>query len=419
MYNKEVLDNGLRIITENIPQMPSVSVGIWVKVGSVDEDADVNGISHFLEHLMFKGTQKRTAKEIAEAIDDVGGYLNAFTSREYTCFYAKVLENHIDRAVDVLTDMVSNPLFREEDVEKERNVVLEEIKMYEDTPDEVVHDLIAQTYWANHPLGRGVLGTEANIQKMSKQQIIEYHQRYYHPGNMVVVAAGKVNHYSFVEKIKEVMGGRAQKQRTSKYTPANPGHQVVIRNKATEQVHFCLGMEGVSRFSDKYFTLQVMNSILGNSSSSRLFQGVREERGLAYSIYSYPSSYQNAGMFTVYAGTSYENFSSVIEIVAQELLNLKMEQVTTQELNRAKEQLKGSLLMALESTSARMSRIGKSELFYNRLIPIEEVVKEIDSVTKEGIIELAHRIFRKDKMALAVIGSVEDREFVRKLDMLI
>ncbi|MFZ5943649.1 MAG: M16 family metallopeptidase [Bacillota bacterium] len=407
-YNKSILSNGIRVVTEEIPYVKSVAVGIWVGAGSRFEKEEYSGISHFLEHLFFKGTEKRTAKDIAESLDSVGGQLNAFTTKEYTCYYAKVLDEHFPLALDVLADMFFNSKFLEKDILKEREVIIEEIKMYQDTPDELIHDVFSQTIWAGHPLGRPVLGTEETINKFTRNDFLRFIGTHYVPDNIVIAAAGKIEHGSLVENLEKLFG-RAKKGPVEK-VPYPPHNHSEIQNVYRDigQVQICLGSPGLPQDDPQIYPLYILNSVLGGGLSSRLVQEVREERGLAYSVYSYHSSFSDAGLFTFYAGTRPDNYEQVIKIIFKEAFKIAKEGISLGELKKAKEQLKGSLYLGLESVGSRMTRIGRSELSLDRLVTPEEVVEKIDLVTNEQVKDLAQYLFNPDKFTITTIGPVKE-----------
>ncbi len=404
MYQKETLPNGVRIVTEEIPYVRSASIGIWVGAGSRDEDERNNGVAHFIEHMLFKGTARRSAKEIAETLDAVGGQLNAFTSKEYTCFYAKVLDEHLDIGIDLLSDMFFNSLFREEDIEKEKNVVIEEIKMYEDSPDEQVHDLFAGTLWNGHALGWPVIGSERIIRKLNRRSILEFKDRFYLPDSLVVAAAGNIKHREVVDKLAPLFGKTEQKPQARNFTTPQTQRRHHFKKKDTEQVHLCIGTPGLPLDDEKIFVLHVMNSVLGGGISSRLFQEIREDRGLAYSIYTYHSSFRDTGLFSVYAGLSRSNFAEVVSLICQEMKALRLNGVTGEELLRAKEQLKGNMFLGQENVSNRMTRLGKSELCLNRVVTVEEAAEKIDQVTLADVQELAGVLFQSENIVLSSIG---------------
>ncbi|HBV95685.1 MAG: zinc protease [Peptococcaceae bacterium BICA1-7] len=399
-----MLDNGVNLLTEDIPHVRSVAVGIWVNVGSRDESGPVAGISHFIEHLMFKGTENRTAKEIAEALDAVGGQLNAFTTKEYTCYYAKVLDEHFELALDILSDMLFNSKLDSGDIDKERNVILEEIKMYEDTPDELVHDVFAGTIWDVHPLGRPIIGYADVIRDLSRETIKDYMDSYYVPGNTVVTVAGNINHNAVAEKISSIFGKRKGASRKRIMELPKPKREITCRSKETEQVHLCVGAPGLPLDHEQIYVFQLVNTILGGGLSSRLFQEIREQRGLVYSVYSYHSSYHDAGLFCIYAGLSKENLNPALELIFKEIKDIQLNGVTDQELRRAKDQLKGNLLLSLENVNTRMSRLGKSQLYLGKVVPPDEIVQRIERVTGDDIRKLAMEKLDPGKFALASVG---------------
>jgi len=404
MLYKDVLDNGIRIITEEVPYVHSVCLGIWVGTGSRHERKKVQGVSHFLEHMLFKGTEKRTAKQIAQALETVGGQLNAFTTKEYTCYYARVLSEHFDLAADVLSDMFLNSLFQEAEMENERNVILEEIKMYEDTPDELVHDVFARRLWLNNSLGQSIIGTEETVSSLTREELTAYYNATYVPENVVVVVVGNITREKVLTVIEGLFshfcGKKAQKQ------PERPTAFSGIKcvKKDIEQVHLCFGVPGIANTHEKIYSLHVLNSALGGGVSSRLFQKVREERGLTYSIYSFHSGYSDTGIFGVYAGTSLENVPSVVEIVFGEMLDICLNGITTEEMERNKQQIKGSILLGLENVSNRMHRLGKSEISFGRIITPEEVVDSVMKVTIQSVKETAQELFKSERLVFAAVG---------------
>ncbi|MCL5058354.1 MAG: insulinase family protein [Actinobacteria bacterium] len=408
MINKILLDNGVNLLTEDIPHVRSVAVGIWVNVGSRDENEPVAGISHFIEHLMFKGTENRTAKEIAEALDAVGGQLNAFTTKEYTCYYAKVLDEHFELALDILTDMLFNSKFDSADIDRERNVIIEEIKMYEDTPDELVHDVFAGTIWDVHPLGRPIIGYAEVIRDLSRETITDYVGSHYVPGNIVVTVAGNINHAAVAEKISSIFEKRKGSARPRIIELPQPKREITCRSKEIEQVHLCVGAPGLPLDHEQIYVFQLVNTILGGGLSSRLFQEIREQRGLVYSVYSYHSSYHDAGLFCIYAGLSKENLNPALELIFKEIKDIQQNGVTGQELRRAKDQLKGNLLLSLENVNTRMSRLGKSQLYLGKVVPPEEIVLRIEKVTGDEIRKLAMEKLDPNNFALASVGPWDD-----------
>ncbi|OPY59092.1 MAG: Protease 3 precursor [Pelotomaculum sp. PtaU1.Bin035] len=408
MYHEFVLDNNIHILTEQVPNVRSVAIGFWVKVGSRHENPEINGISHFIEHLMFKGTKKRSARQIAETLDAVGGQLNAFTTKEYTCYYARVLDEHFDLAVDLLCDMLFGSKFDADDIDCERNVIIEEIKMYEDAPDELVHDIFAGSMWQGHALGRSIIGTAEVIAQLSRDKIMQFYNAHYNPGNIIVAVAGNVSNEEVICKLRPVLESRTGDAPARVMTIPVPKRDVVCRGKETEQVHLCVGTPGLSLDHENTYTFQVINTILGGGLSSRLFQEIREQRGLVYSVYSYHSSYYDTGLFCVYAGLSKQNVEEVLELIFKQIKDIRINSVTGEELQRAKDQLKGNLLLSLESISTRMSRLGKSQLYLGKIIPPEEIVEKLNRVTAADVRELAMEMLKPDNFSLATIGPWED-----------
>ncbi|MCL2766411.1 MAG: insulinase family protein [Peptococcaceae bacterium] len=415
MFHKTVLDNNTHILVENVPHVRSVAVGFWVDVGSRYEVDENNGVSHFIEHLLFKGTEKRTAKQIAEALDAVGGQLNAFTTKEYTCYYARVLDEHFELAVDLLSDMLFNSKFAQEEIDRERNVIIEEIKMYEDAPDELVHDIFAGSMWQGNALGRPIIGTAEVIESITRDQILEFYHDHYKPGNLVLTVAGNIDQTLATDRLRQIVDSKSgQVPERSIIIPA-PVRNVVCRNKDTEQVHLCVGTQGVSLEDKNYYNFQVLNTVLGGGISSRLFQEIREQRGLVYSVYSYHSSYRDTGLFCVYAGLSKQNVDEVLELVFKQIEDIRVNSVTADELQRAKDQIKGNLLLSLESVSSRMSRLGKSQLYLGRVISPDEVVEKLNKVSLADIQELAKSMLSPDKFSMATIGPWNDSDLLGKV----
>lgn len=404
MYQRATLPNGLKIICESIPHVHSVSIGVWVGTGSRYETPDNNGISHFIEHMLFKGTSRRTTKQIAEEIDAVGGQLNAFTTKEYTCYYVKVLGERFHLGIDLLADMFTNSLFAPDEIEKEKQVVLEEIKCYEDSPDELVHDLFAAAVMKGHPLGSPILGTPESIARINRQVIIDYLVQHYTSDNIVFAVAGNVQIDQIIAAVEKSFSKLNGKFITK--LPQLPAFKpdIVLKSKDTEQVNLCVGTRGVHRGHSDRYAVFVLDSILGGSVSSRLFQELREERGLVYVTGSNHSAYRDTGIFTVYAGTSLKNYHEVVGLIKQEINRFYKEPISDKELNRAKEQLKGNLLLSLESTSNRMSRIAKIELYQEQLLTPEESVAKLEAVTKEDVLRVAAEIFGSKELTITAIG---------------
>ena len=412
MYRKTVLDNGIKIITEKLPYFQSITFGIWVMTGSRHENKEENGISHFIEHMLFKGTEKRGASDIAREIDSVGGILNAFTSKEYTCLYVKVLDRHLDLAIDLLLDIFLNSNFKPEEAERERGVILQEIRMVEDTPDENIQDMFSQSFFKDHPLSYPILGSLHSVRRISRKKLLSCFTGSYHqPSHIIVSAAGKIEHEKLVDKVASVLASFPHEELTPPENSFHPSAVFFIRPKKLEQVHICLGTKGLSQVHPSRFTSYLLNTILGGGMSSRLFQEIREKRGLAYTVYSYQSSYRDTGLFNIYMGVGEDTAEQAISLVIQELKRLKEEPVTDAELLAAKEQLKGNLLLASENTDNRMTRLAKSEIYFNKFVTIEDVLKNIDKTTSEAVGNLAREIFNSEYLSLAVLGPVNKKKF--------
>lgn len=392
MLQKHVCPNGLRIVLEDIPSVRSVTIGIWIRTGSRDEQQENNGISHFLEHMFFKGTKTRTAKDIAEAFDSIGGQVNAFTSKEYTCYYAKVLDTHKDYALEVLGDMFFNSSFDEEEMEREKKVVLEEIKMSEDTPDDIIHDLLSQASYGDHSLAYPILGTENTLASFKPKDLREYMKKNYGPDNIVISVAGNVDE-TFFKKVESLFGNYETHQAADGYEQPIFVPKHIERQKESEQAHLCLGYNGLSIEDNDLYSLVIMNNVLGGSMSSRLFQEVREQRGLAYSVFSYHSSFMDNGLLTIYAGTSKEHLPLLRRTVTNTITDLLENGLTDKELTNSKEQLKGSLMLSLESTNSKMSRNGKNELLLNKHRSLDEMIEEIDAVDHNSINNIIKHVF--------------------------
>jgi predicted Zn-dependent peptidase len=411
MINKYTCQNGVRIVLEQISTVRSVAIGIWIGTGSRNENPQINGISHFLEHMFFKGTTTRSAKEIAESFDSIGGQVNAFTSKEYTCYYAKVLDTHSQFALDVLADMFFNSTFEEEELKKEKNVVLEEIKMYDDTPDDIVHDLLSRAVYGDHPLGYPILGTEETLNTFTGESLKEYIHERYTPENVVISIAGNVPD-SFIHEVEKYFGSYQGGNKEFREHPPVFHSNRISRKKETEQAHLCIGFEGLKVGHEDIYSLITLNNILGGSMSSRLFQEVREQRGLAYSVFSYHSAYQDSGIVTIYGGTGAKQLDLLYETIQETLDKLKQDGITEKELTNSKEQLKGSLMLSLESTNSRMSRNGKNELLLKRHRSLDEIIEQIDAVTKQSVDQMAHTVFT-DQFSVSLISP--NGEFPKKL----
>jgi predicted Zn-dependent peptidase len=410
--------SGLRVVTERMPSVRSVSLGIWVLAGSRDERPRISGSSHFLEHLLFKGTERRDAQQIAEHFDAVGGDVNAFTAREYTCYYARVLDRDLEMAVDHLADMVQHSVIRAPDLDAERQVILEEINMHEDSPEDVVHDLYTQTLWPEHPLGRPILGTVATIEAADRASVRRFYRRHYVPGNLVIAAAGNIRHDDLVRMVRSRMdvGRRLGPRDTSVWNlrapgrPPRPSGSHLVKRRKTEQAHICLGTNGLARTDPDRFAFLVVNTALGGGMSSRLFQEVRERRGLAYSVYSYHAQYAEAGLFSAYAGTTPARAQEVVGLLRRELEAVRDGALTSAEFERAKGHVKGSMVLSLEDPGGRMSRLGKSEIAHGEILTVNEALRRIDRVTLDDANRVAERVLSRP-MTLTVLGPFASRAF--------
>jgi predicted Zn-dependent peptidase len=411
-FRTSVLPGGLRVVTEAVPGVRSAAFGIWVGVGSRDEAAHEHGASHFLEHLLFKGTPRRDALEISSVMDAVGGELNAFTSKEYTCYYARVLDTDLPLAVDVVCDLVTNALVAPDDVESERGVILEEISMHDDDPGDVVHDAFSEALYGDHPLGLPVIGTVQSIEELSASAIAGYYRGRYAPPNMVVSVAGNVDHDTVVRLVSEAFGdrGTAQPAPLRPFSPPLMLSGAVVEDRPTEQAHLVLGTHALARDDERRWALSVLSNGLGGGMSSRLFQEVREKRGLAYSVYSYVSAHHDAGMFGIYAGCAPARVDEVLSLCRSELVSVADKGLTDEEVARAKGQMRGSLVLGLEDTGAQMSRIGKALLVHGEVLSVDELVAHIDGVTPDDVRAVADDVLRRP-LSLGIIGPFPDRDF--------
>ena len=405
------LDSGERVISERLDHVRSAAVGYWIGAGSRDEQAEEAGVTHFIEHLLFKGSDRFSALQIAEIFDGLGGELNAATSREHTLVYGRVPDHHLVTAMDVMGDMVFAPTFAE--LDSERDVVLEEIAMYEDAPQELVHDLIADAVFADHPLGRPVIGTAEVISSIPRDAIAGYHETMYVPGNIVVAAAGNIEHDEVVELVSRALAGRAERSAAGPNVRPPlmqaPPPRLRFQQKDTEQYHVCLAAPGISRSDRRRFAASLLDAILGGSASSRLFQEIREKRGMAYAVYSFVSQYTDTGQIGIYLGTREENLGEALAIAAEQIADVAAGNVPEGELERAKENLKGRILLSMESTSARMNRLGKSLITDSELLSLDRIVAEIDAVEASSVAELAATFLAPEKLSAACIGPSEDR----------
>jgi predicted Zn-dependent peptidase len=406
-YQKTILENGIKVITEEIPYFKSVSTGVWAITGSRDEQPHENGIAHFIEHLLFKGTERRTAFDIAKEIDSVGGTLNAFTGREYTCYYAKVIDQNLPLAIDLLSDIFLHPLIEVNDVEKERMVILQEIKMVEDTPDDYIHDLFNRAYWKNHPLGLPICGTTENVQSFNREQIYQYFKKSYPPDRVIICAAGNLEHQEMVGQVQKTFGQIPRSNQSLKRSRPDSVSTTDIWKRDLEQVHICLGTRGLPYNHSLRFASYVLNTILGGGMSSRLFQEIRENRGLAYSVYSYLPAYIDTGLFVVYAGTSEESYQEVIDLILKQFKRLTNETFKNGELETAKEHLKGNLLLSLESSDSLMTRLAKNEIYFDSYLPVEQILSGIEAVKEEDVHQLACELFDERYFCLTMLGPMD------------
>lgn len=408
MFKKFTLKNGVRVVCEKIPYVRSVSTGIWIKTGSRNENAQNNGVSHFIEHMLFKGTKNRSAEEIAKSIDNIGGQINAFTGKECTCYYVKALDEHIDIALDVLSDMLYNSVFASKDIALEKQVIMEEIGMYEDSPEDLVHDILSETVWNGSPIGYPILGTKKSLRRLSRKTIDAYMRERYTPDNMVISIAGNFDEGKLQDMLETYFNsGNVESKTETIPDSAEFRPEISVREKDTEQVHICIGFEGIRNGDDSLYPLLAVNNILGGGMSSRLFQNIREKRGLVYSVYSYPTVYNDAGLFTIYAGMKPENLNEVANLIYDEVRLILSKGITKQELDKSKEQLKGNYILGLESTSSRMSSIGKSELLLGYVKTPDEILNLIESITMEDIEQIIHSVFNLNRKGISIVGNVK------------
>jgi predicted Zn-dependent peptidase len=414
MYGKTVFDNGLRIVTEQLEHSRVTSVGIWVDVGSRDEHDLNNGVTHFIEHMLFKGTHTRSAQQISREFDMLGGSGNAFTSRESTCYYATVLDNHLPLLVDLLADIFLNSTFPVEEIEKERQVILQEISMVEDLPDDRIHDLFSALLWDKHPLGRTVLGVREVVAAMNAKKLLDHLRRHYIPGKIIISAAGNLNHDAFVAMWRkrgfDALPSSTREKRQDRLPPLERTSRRSVFAKPLEQVHMMLGTYGLSNVSADRYSYLLMNVILGGNMSSRLFQEIRENRGLAYSVYSYISSYMDCGYLGMYLGIERESVNEALSLVLQEIHRLRNDMVTHQELTGAQEFIKAGLFLAAENMESIMTRLARNELYFDRDISLEEVVAAIDEVSEADIQDVADKVFGSSLLTLGALGPIDSDE---------
>ncbi|MDQ3070653.1 MAG: insulinase family protein [Acidobacteriota bacterium] len=401
---RDVLPSGLRLVTERMPHVRSITVGAWLTRGSRHEEEPQSGIAHFVEHMLFKGTATRSAEDIAQQIDSIGGQLDAFTAKEYASYYMKVLDEHLPIAIDLLSDMMTRPAFAPEDVGKEQDVILEEIKMVEDTPDDLVHEIFTQHAWGGHPLGRPILGTPETVSAFSAEGLRQYFAGAYTAPNIIVAAAGNLDHDALRAMIEEAFDGLPRMGETFVDHPPSMVPGAVVRHKDLEQSHVCIGAPGHEQRHEDRYVSYILNTILGGSMSSRLFQNVRERRGLAYAVYSGMSSYRDTGMFSVYAGCATSKVEEVIAVVLEELRTIRREAVSADELTRAKDHLKGSLMLSLENTASRMSHLARQEIYFGRHFTLDETLEGIERVTRQDILRVADMLFGRATLVGTVLG---------------
>ena len=412
---KTTLDNGIRILTKQMPHVRSVSMGVWVSVGARDESSKESGLSHFIEHMIFKGTKKRTGFQIAKEFDAIGGQTNAYTSMEHTCYHARVLDSHLAVMADILSDIFLNSQFHERDVQTERPVILQEIGMVEDSPDEYIHVLVGNGFWGDHPLGRSILGSRENIIGFSSERIKDFFTRFYLPIRIVISAAGNLEHDQLMDLIGNAFqsvraGGRPPERIKPKACSA-----VNLHYRDLEQLHICLAAPGLAITDPRRYAFSIMNTILGGNMSSRLFQEIREKRGLAYAVYSFITSHVDTGMCGIYAGVAPENALESIEVIVSEMGKIKSVPIDPSELRGAKEFLKGNLLMASESVDNQMVRLAQNEIYFGRYVPLPEILGKIESVSQDDIIDLAQTLFQSEQLVLTQLGTSADKGLYERI----
>jgi predicted Zn-dependent peptidase len=410
------LPNGLTIVSEQMPHLRSISIGIWIRTGSRDESPEVNGISHFLEHMVFKGTRNRSAEDIARHVDSIGGNLDAFTAKECVCFNIKVLDEHLPQAVDVLSDLVLGPVFAEEDIKKERGVILEEIKMDEDNPDYLVHEIFTQNFWKDQPLGKPILGTKETVRKFDRASMLEAYNKRFTPGNMIISAAGNVDHDHFVALIsKEFEKLEPGKNGFHSERPTTHPRIMMRNKKSLEQVQICIGVPSYPISHERRYSSYVMNTLLGGGMSSRLFQNVREKQGLVYAIFSELNPFRDTGCLAIYAGTSRDSVPKVVASVISEFKKVKHQMVDQEELDRAKAQLKGNLMLSLESSTARMSNLARQEMYYDHFFGMNEIIQRIEAIQPEDVLAVSNEFFKPESIAVTVLGNLNGLKLSRDL----
>ncbi len=407
MFRKEVFANGLTVLTEKMPHVRSVAIGVWIRRGSRHEDKSESGLAHFLEHMVFKGTKRRSQAEIAQEMDEIGGQTDAFTAHEYAGFHAKVLDEHVVRAVDLLSDIVSQPRFDAEEIDRERKVILDEMRSVEDTPDDMVHDLFTESFWPDHALGRPVLGRVETVSSFTRDDLLGFFKKIYTPSNLIVAAAGNLEGEKILDLVRERFSSLAAPPDGIANVPPKVSSTIQLQEKDLELAHLVVGSEAPPQASPRRHAAYVLNAVLGGNLSSRLFQVIREEHALAYAVFSGLSAYHDTGQFSIYAGTEPSNVAQVLDLVLLELRRIKSQPVEETELKRAKSHLRGSILMGLESTSARMSQLARQEMYFGRYVTADEVISGIDAVTSAEVLELAAEMFGRGPLAMTVLGRLE------------
>ena len=413
MYRKTVLENGVKIISEKMDNIKSVSIGIWVNAGSRDEEKDENGVSHFIEHMIFRGTEKRNGLEIAKELDAIGGLSNAFTGKENTCFHARVLDKHLPQLSDIFSDIFLKSKFESDDVEREKKIILQEIAMVEDTPEDNIHVMFTRNFWMNHPIGMPILGTEENVLKIERDTIVRYMRKFYVPENVLIAAAGNVDHNYFVSQFETCFGSMAKSDSEYKRTTPESKSGFHLYYKNLEQVHVCIGGKAPSLRSEKRFALAVLNTILGGNMSSKLFQEIREKMGLAYSVYSFLSTYLDSGLLGIYVGSDQKNVNSILEIIKKEIINICKGNLNNKDLVAAKDHIIGGIYLGSESSDNRMMRNAKNEFLFQKYINHDELVSEFEKVKIDDVINVAFEIFCSDHINFAAIGSLDENQIDR------
>jgi predicted Zn-dependent peptidase len=411
---RTVLPNGLTILTEKMDHIRSVAMGVWIRAGSRHELPEINGISHFVEHMVFKGTKSRSAQHIAREVDAIGGNLDAFTGKETVCFNIKVLDEHVPVALDVLSDLVLNPTFASDEITRERGVILEEIKMDEDNPDYLVHEIFTQAFWKDHPLGKPILGTKETVKRFERETLCGFYGQRFHGSNMIFSAAGNIDHDTFVEQVTRRFESLPAGESLTVQVPPKTAARIILKNKkALEQVQLCLGVPAPAIADESRYITLILNTILGGGMSSRLFQTVREERGLAYSIYSDLNPYSDTGSLCVYAGTSSDRAIQVVHLVMEQFRRLKSEPLPADELRRAKDQLKGNLLLSLESSTSRMSNLARQQMHFNYFFGMQEILDKVESISEDQVLAMANQLFQPELVAVTLLGRLDGVKLTR------